>query len=51
MHGSIDGEALLACCLAEEMERRYGLLDHMGVRDVRAYNRKAGKLKVRPERE
>jgi S-DNA-T family DNA segregation ATPase FtsK/SpoIIIE len=36
---------VLEYCL-EEMERRYGLLDHMGVRDVRAYNRKAGKLKV-----
>jgi S-DNA-T family DNA segregation ATPase FtsK/SpoIIIE len=36
---------VLEYCL-EEMERRYGLLDHMGVRDIRAYNRKAGKLKV-----
>jgi S-DNA-T family DNA segregation ATPase FtsK/SpoIIIE len=36
---------VLEYCL-EEMERRYGLLDQMGVRDVRAYNRKAGKLKV-----
>ena len=36
---------VLEYCL-EEMERRYSLLDHMGVRDIRAYNRKAGKLKV-----
>ena len=36
---------VLEYCL-EEMERRYGLLDHMGVRDIRSYNRKAGKLKV-----
>jgi S-DNA-T family DNA segregation ATPase FtsK/SpoIIIE len=36
---------VLEYCL-EEMERRYGLLDHMGVRDIRAYNKKAGKLKV-----
>ncbi len=36
---------VLEYCL-QEMERRYGLLDHMGVRDIRAYNRKAGKLKV-----
>jgi S-DNA-T family DNA segregation ATPase FtsK/SpoIIIE len=32
-------------CLGE-MERRYSLLDQMGVRDIRAYNRKAGKLRV-----
>lgn len=36
---------VLEYCL-EEMERRYGLLDHMGVRDIRAYNKKAGKLKL-----
>jgi S-DNA-T family DNA segregation ATPase FtsK/SpoIIIE len=36
---------VLEYCL-QEMERRYGLLDHMGVRDIRAYNKKAGKLKV-----
>jgi DNA segregation ATPase FtsK/SpoIIIE-like protein len=36
---------VLQYCL-DEMERRYGLLDQMGVRDIRAYNRKAGKLRV-----
>jgi S-DNA-T family DNA segregation ATPase FtsK/SpoIIIE len=36
---------VLEYCL-QEMERRYGLLDHMGVRDIRAYNKKAGKLKL-----
>jgi len=36
---------VLQYCLGE-MERRYALLDQMGVRDIRAYNRKAGKLRV-----
>ncbi len=39
----------LQYCICE-MERRYSLLDHMGVRDIRSYNRKIADKKMATER-
>jgi len=39
----------LQYCICE-MERRYSLLDHMGVRDIRSYNRKIVDKKMAAER-
>jgi len=39
----------LQYCICE-MERRYSLLDHMGVRDIRSYNRKIVDKKMATER-